>query len=179
MLKKMIGAASMAAVLLTASAWAQPAPLSELTGLNAQDKQFLETIGQSTLGEVALGKLAAQKGTTPAVRLFGRWMASTDALANRQLASMIKELHGPMLPTTLTADQRAELQKMQALSGAEFDRQYVQMMVPGHNTEIALFQKEAQDGLNPSIRDFAQNLLPTAKEHLAAVQDLLATTASK
>ena len=179
MLKKMIGAASMAAVLLTASAWAQPAPLSELTGLNAQDKQFLETIGQSTLGEVALGKLAAQKGTTPAVRLFGRWMASTDGLANRQLATMIEEMHGPTLPTTLTAEQQAELQKMQALSGAEFDRQYVQMMVPGHNVEIALFQKEAQDGQKPSVRNFARNLLPTAKEHLAAVQDLLATTASK
>lgn len=52
------------------------------------------------------------------------------------------------------------------------------MMVPGHNAEIALFEEEAQRGQNPSARTFAPNLLPTAKEHLAAVQNLIATTAA-
>ncbi len=130
-------------------------------------------------GQIALGKLAAQKGATPAVRLFGRWMASTDALANRQLAAMTEWMHGTAPPTTVTAEQQAELQRMQGLSGAEFDRQYLLMMVPGHQTEIALFQREAQGGQNVLVKAFAQEMGPTAQEHLAAVQDLLATTASK
>ena len=178
MVKDMLAAASLAALLMAAPAWAQQAP-SGSNGLSAQDQKFLQEIGQSTLGEVALGKLAAQKGTTPAVRLFGRWMASTDALANRQLAAMVERMHGPAQPTTVTAEQQAELQEMQGLSGAEFDRRYVQMMVPGHQKEIALFQQEAQGGQNPLVKAFAQEMVPTAQEHLAAVQDLLATTASK
>ena len=44
---------------------------------------------------------------------------------------------------------------------------------------VPAWEKEAQDGQSPSVRNFARNLLPTAKEHLAAVQALLATTASK
>ena len=114
-----------------------------LTGseaFTAQDRKFLSVIGQSTLAEVALGKLAAQKDTTPSVRLFGRWMASTNSLANRQLATMMTEIHGPTLPTTPTVQQQSELQKMEAFSGAEFDQEYIQMMVPGHIAEIALFE---------------------------------------
>lgn len=158
---------------------AQQAPPSGSNGLSPQDQQFLQEIGQSTLGEVALGNLAAQKGTTPAVRLFGRWMASTDALASRQLAAMVERMHGPAQPAAVTAGQQAELQEMQGLSGAEFDRQYLQMMVPGHQKEIALFQREAQGGQDVLVKAFAQEMVPTAQEHLAAVRDLLATTASR
>jgi len=59
----------------------------------------LQEISQSTLGEVALGNLAAPKGITPAVRLLGRWMASTNALANRQFAAMTERMHGTAPPT--------------------------------------------------------------------------------
>jgi len=157
---------AIAAVLACAAALghAQSAGPTDPHAFSTQDREFLNEIEQSTLAEVALGKLAAQKGTTPAVRLFGRWMASTDSLANRQLANMVEEMHGPTLPANPTAEQQAEFQKMQALSGAEFDREYIQMMVPGHNAEIALFQQEVQRGQNPSVRSFARNLLPTASE---------------
>jgi len=99
----------------------------------------LQEISQSTLGEVALDNLAAPKGIAPAVRLLGRWMASTNALANRQFAAMTERMHGTAPPTTVTAEQQAELQRMQGLSGAKFDRQYLQMMVPSHQKEIAIF----------------------------------------
>jgi len=172
---------AIAAVLACAAAGslAQIAGSTDPHAFSAQDRKFLNEIGQSTLAEVALGKLAAQKGTTPSVRLFGRWMASTDSLANRQLAIMTKEMNGPTLPANPTAEQQAEFLKMQALSGTDFDREYIQMMVPGHNAEIALFQQQVERGQNPSVRSFARNLLPTAREHLAAVEDLIATTKSK
>ena len=178
-MKATLGAVSIAASLLITPACSQHVAPSGSNAFSAQDRKFLNVINQSTLAEVALGKLAAERGTTPAVRLFGRWMASTDSLANRQLATMIEEMNGPTLPAVPTAKQQAEFQKMQALSGTEFDQEYIHMMVPGHNAEIALFQEEAQRGQNPSVRSFARNLLPTAKEHLAAVENLIATTASK
>ena len=99
-------------------AYSQQVALSSSGASSAQDRKFLSVIGQSTLAEVALGKLAAQKGTTPSVRLFGRWMASTDSPANRPLATVMTEIHGPTLPTTPTAEQQSEFQKMEALSGA-------------------------------------------------------------
>lgn len=69
-MKNMVGAASMAALLLIVPACSQQAPPSGSDAFSAQDRNFLKVIGQSTMAEVALGKLAAQKGTTPAVRLF-------------------------------------------------------------------------------------------------------------
>lgn len=168
---KNILVATLMALLMVGPASAQQAAAN----LNAQDQRFLKEIGQSTLAEVALGNLAAQKATTPALRLFGRWMASTDGLANRQLATMMEAMHAPALPGRVTAEQQAEFKEMNSLTGAAFDWQYLKMTVPGHQKEIALFQQEAQAGQDPTVRAFARNMVLTAQEHLAAVQDLLKT----
>lgn len=84
-MKRIFAAASMA-VLIAVPVCAQQAAAGP-NALSVQDQRFLNEIAQSTLAEITLGTLAAQKATTPAVRLFGRWMASTDGLANRQLAT--------------------------------------------------------------------------------------------
>ena len=100
-MRNLVGPALRMALLLV-PACSQQVAASVSDVVSVQDQKFLNVIERSTLAEVALGKLAAQKGTTPVVRLFDRWMASTDSLAHRQLASMMTEKHGPMLPTSST-----------------------------------------------------------------------------
>lgn len=51
----------------------------------------------------------------------------------------------------------------------DFDRMYVHMMVPGHRSTVQLFEKYALTGKDPDVRAFAQQTLPTLKEHLAAI----------
>ena len=55
---------------------------------------------------------------------------------------------------------------MQQLSGAEFDQAYMDEMVKDHEKDIAAFEQQAQAGQDPELRAFAEEALPTLREHL-------------
>ena len=51
----------------------------------------------------------------------------------------------------------------------EFDRLYVHAMVPGHRQTLTMFQNYTITGKNPVVKAFADQTIPTLKEHLAAI----------
>ncbi len=122
-----------------------------------------------------MGQLAQQKATTPAIKEFGRWMATDHGLANKWLAAILRDEHESFQPT-LTAEQSQLKQKLEGLSGTQFDQQYVQHMVQGHEQAIPVFEKEAKEGHNPAIKVYAQDLTPVLEQDLAEVKELAGTS---
>ena len=115
--------------------------------------------------EVALGRLAASKGSNAAVRSFGRRMVTDHTKAGNKLKAiaMKKRL---TLPTEMDADQKAEMDQLSKLSGAEFDRAYMNLMVSDHEKDVSEFETEANSGADPQLKAFAATTLPTLKTHL-------------
>jgi putative membrane protein len=58
------------------------------------------------------------------------------------------------------------MEYLQKLSGAEFDREFMKMMVRDHEHVIAAFDKEATSGQDPQLKAFAAKTLPTLHSHL-------------
>jgi putative membrane protein len=98
-------------------------------------------------------------------------MATDHGLANKWLEAILREEHESAQPT-LTAEQKQEKQKLEGLSGAQFDQQYIQHMVQDHEKTIPLFQKEAKEGHNQAIKSFAENLTPVIEQHLTEAKEL-------
>ena len=73
-------------------------------------------------------------------------------------------------PTALDAKHQAAMQKLSALSGEKFDKEYVKMMVKDHKKDVAAFEKEAGRGMDADIKAFAASTLPTLQEHLQMIQ---------
>ncbi len=169
-MKGLFAAASVCALLVAAPVWAQNTTAGSQT-LSQQDKTFVHEAGAGGLAEVELGQLAEQKAADPAVREFGRWMATDHGFANKWLEAILREEHESAQPT-LTAEQRQEKQRLEGLSGAQFDQQYIQHMVQDHEKTVPLFQKEAKEGHNPAIKSFAENLTPVLEQHLAEAKEL-------
>jgi putative membrane protein len=61
---------------------------------------------------------------------------------------------------------------MQQLSGAEFDQAYMDEMVKDHEKDIAAFEQQAQAGQDPELRAFAEEALPTLREHLELAKEI-------
>lgn len=173
-MKPLLAAASACALLIAAPAWAQSTSTGTQT-LSQQDKTFVHEVGTGSLAEVELGQLAEQKAANPAVREFGRWMATDHGLANKRLAAILREEHENAQPS-LTAEQKQEKQRLEALNGTQFDRQYIDHMVQDHEKTIPLFQKQAKEGHNPAIKSFAENLTPALEQHLAEAKELAGNT---
>ncbi|PYR97962.1 MAG: hypothetical protein DMG15_03805 [Acidobacteria bacterium] len=51
---------------------------------------------------------------------------------------------GVSLPNTLTPEMKAEIETMTALSGAELDREFTNIMVAQHQKEVEMFPDQAE-----------------------------------
>jgi putative membrane protein len=173
-MKALLATASACALLIAAPAWAQNAPTGAQT-LSQQDKTFIQEAGAGNLAEAELGQLAEQKAATPAVKEFGRWMYTDHGLtANPWLAAILRQEHETFQPT-LTAEQKQLKQKLEGLSGAQFDQQYIEHMLQDHEKTIPVFEKEAREGHNPALKGYAEGLTPVFQQHLAEVKELAGT----
>lgn len=136
--------------------------------LAAEGDSFLKEAIQGNLGEVKVGALAQQKGTSRAVKDFGATLEKDHAAANRKAISAAQSL-GMSPPNEPGPEQKKVYQKLAGLSGQQFDQQFVAAMVEDHRKDIKKYSAEAgkSDGQASS---YAQQVLPDLRKHLAMAE---------
>jgi len=135
------------------------------------DKQFVETAAQGGMTEVELGKLAADKASSPDVKKFGSDMVTDHSSANDQLKSLADK-KGIAVPSTLDAKHQAMVDKFQHLSGPAFDKAYVKAMVKDHEKTADTFRTESTSGQDPDVKAFAGDTLKTIEMHLSHIKSI-------
>jgi len=130
---------------------------------------FLTEAAQGGLAEVTLGQMAADKGENEEVKDFGRRMVRDHGKANDELKNLATTVGVP-LPTEMSTEAKALQQRLEDLSGAEFDKIYMDEMLKDHRKDVTVFEKQAEDGQNAQVKEWAKKTLPTLKEHLALAQ---------
>ena len=144
---------------------------SEHGTMSAQDHKFAMDAAQGGMAEVELGRLAAQKASNADVKAFGQRMVDDHGKANTQLMQAATSA-GMTPPKALDAKHRADMDKLSRLSGAAFDRAYMSHMLMDHKKDVSEFEKQAQNGQDTNLRTFAQQTLPTLREHLRMAQEI-------
>ena len=74
------------------------------------------------------------------------------------------------LPAGPPADAKREHAKLDKLSGAAFDREYMKHMLDDHRKDVAAFRARSRSAKDPDVRSFAAETLPTLEEHLELAQ---------
>jgi putative membrane protein len=121
------------------------------------------------MAEVELGRLATERAASSDVKAFGQMMVSDHSKANDEL-KQIASAKGLALPTDLDAAHKSKVAKMEKLSGAEFDRAYMDEMVADHKKDVAEFRKQSTSGKDSDLKAFAAKTLPTLEDHLKMAQ---------
>ena len=125
------------------------------------------------MAEVELGRLASTKAQNAEVKKFGEMMVTDHSKANDELKSIAAK-NNITIPTSLDSSHQSLLQKMQGLSGADFDREYVEEMVSDHEEDVEEFEKQSQNNSDPEAKAFATKTLPTLRKHLDAIKAIQA-----
>jgi len=146
--------------------------------LPSGDRKFVTEALKGGMAEVELGKLATERASNDAVKQFGKRMADDHAKAADELKKLAQE-KGLNPPAELDAKHAKLRDKLAKLSGAEFDRAYVNEMVKDHKKDVKEFQKEAKSGKDADVKGFASNTLPTIEEHLRLAQQVHDTVKGK
>ncbi|MGH7738928.1 MAG: DUF4142 domain-containing protein [bacterium] len=158
-------------LMIAASTAVGYAKSGEATGKMPTDKAFLDKVSQINLAEVELGKLAEKKGGNDAVKQFGKLMVSDHSngeKAANELAGGLK-VTIPEKPGKDAVELKAQLSRMH---GSQFDEDYIHHMVAGHNGAIAMIENEIENGQNPRIKGFAEEILPIIQDHLRVAENV-------
>jgi putative membrane protein len=140
--------------------------------LAATDKSFIRDAALGNLEAEELGRLAAEKASSPEVKSFAQKMADDHKQANdtlKQIATSL-QFEPPSRPSSHAKSERAQLEK---LSGADFDREFLNLVVKEHQKDVAVFERESRRAAAPSgLKSFAGTTLTGLQDHIKMAQDL-------
>jgi putative membrane protein len=133
------------------------------------DHQFVMEAAQGGMAEVELGQLASDKAQSSDVKQFAQRMVTDHGKANDELKTLAQSKN-ITLPTDAGAKHKATRDRLSKLSGAAFDRAYMQEMVADHRKDVNEFEKESKSGKDPDVKSWAAKTLPTLHEHMQMAQ---------
>jgi len=162
--------AAIAGLMTSAMVSAQDTKAANAAASGA-DSKFAMEAAQGGMAEVELGRLATQKAASDDVKKFGQRMVDDHTKANDQLKSIASQKN-ITLPTDVGAKNKTEMDRLSKLDGAAFDKAYMSHMSKDHHKDVAEFQKEANNGKDSDLKNFAAQTLPTLQEHMRMADEI-------
>jgi putative membrane protein len=137
------------------------------TGQQMLDKQFVRNAGEAGLADVKLGTLAVAKGS-PAVKSLAQQMVDDHTAMNKDMVG-VADTMGVMLPKKLNKDSQAEYEKLNGLSGKDFDAEYVSYMATVHYQDLHAFHMEASVASDPELATEVVKAMGMMHQHLGLI----------
>ena len=153
------------------------------------DSRFVHDLIEAGTAEIQLGKLATERAASADVKQFGQMMVEGHSKSGEALKQIATRFSIPA-DVALDEKNRELIDKLSKLRGAEFDREYIDAMVDGHEAVVDKLQSrvdeknriavatgqepkdtnvkpEAADNqVEASLNTWAADTLPVAKQHL-------------
>jgi len=151
------------------------APSSRSTATALTDANILGQLAEANQAEIAVGQMALQRTKSSEVRGFARQMISdhTKMLnAGKAVADSLAVTPSPPSPDSLPQKADQETQTLSTLTGAAFDKAYMDAQVADHRTVLALLGKLAAAAQDPRLQSLIAGAQPTVQQHLDRAQAL-------
>lgn len=132
---------------------------------------FYTQAAESGMAEVMLGNLALQKTQNEQIRQFAQQIVTDHTNANNEL-KQLAESKNMTLPTSVSSKQQSAYDKLNGMSGADFDKAFMKQMVKDHESAVKLFQKQSEKGEDADAKAFAAKTLPTLRMHLQTAKTM-------
>jgi putative membrane protein len=149
----------------------------ESTGMSSdatevsRDRMFLRKAAAGGMAEVQLGQLATQKAGAQDVKDFGQKMVTDHTALNNEMAPIADSM-GVTLPKKLSKEDQAEYDKLSALTGDDFDKEYVTFMVRDHHQDLREFRTEATSTNDPTLKAAVDKGSKVIYEHMTMIDKM-------
>ena len=146
MKKVLRGAVLGCAVALTAMA---------ARALDDADKSFIADASQGDLTEIKLSQLALQKASSSSVKTFAQKMITDHTKLETEMKPFADKA-GVTPATELNSEHQAVYDKLNGLSGADFDKAYIEAMQKDHHEDLTKFQNQVSSTKDGSFKKTVQ-----------------------
>jgi putative membrane protein len=138
---------------------------------SVSDQQFLLKAAQGGLTEVKLGELAQKKGSKDDVRDFGKMMVKDHTKINHDVKSVAAK-NNVDLPKELDAMHQQKVDDLSKLSGAAFDKAYLDAMATAHAKDLAMFKAQRASTNDPALKESLDKAIPVVESHISHLQQV-------
>ena len=143
------------------------------TQLDESALAFVKTAAEAGHTEIAASQVAEKNSTNPRVTGFAKMMVTDHTKAGIQLDTIASNNQADLPPRPSQKHQKT-IDSLSQLSGPQFDKAYMQMMVKDHHQAVELFT-ETKANRAHVIKNFAEKTLPVIRMHLDSAQAILAS----
>jgi len=159
---------------------ADTAKNADTAKLESEDVNIVAHFHHVNLMQIDLGKLAQKQGTAK-VKKYGAMLVKDHTAANKEITAFAKKNGVAKIPDAAPAteaektahdEMMAAMTKMKTLKGAEFDREFLTMMVAEHDKEVARIDTSVAMVKNPDLTTLLNNLKPTLQRHADEAREL-------
>lgn len=141
-------------------------------GQSDATNEFAVKAANGGMMEVELGRMAQEKAVNQDVKDFGAMMVADHSKANDDLKAVAASKN-ITLPATVGEDEQKDMNELAKLSGSDFDKKYVSMMVDDHKEDVDMFKDASNNSnIDPAVREFAAKTLPTLQKHLDRINEI-------
>lgn len=168
------------------SSSSEESPASENATFNDADVAFVQMMIPHHRGALEMAQLANGRAENPDVRdLAGRiedaqqpeietmtdWLEEWgESVPEEDDGGMSGMDHGGM---DMEGMSEADMADLEAASGAEFDRMFLQMMIEHHRGAVDMAQTEVEDGTNPDAVQLAEDIVASQTAEIDEMETLL------
>ncbi len=152
-------------------------PNSPAPSTSALDQATVQKLHDANQMEIQMGSIAKEKGSTKAVREFGRQLIADHTAADRRLGEYLRR-HGADLKTLATTTSvDADHDLLATKSGPDFDRTFALQMIADHTKVMTLVESARIETSDAQLRELFETLLPTLQAHKKTAQDIVVASA--
>jgi putative membrane protein len=134
-------------------------------GVSPKDQKFLNSAAEINLEEIQLGQLAQQAGKKAEVKDLGQMMERDHKTTLNELIELAKN-KSVTIPTQPNEKAEEAYRKLSDKAELNFDRDYCDMMIKGHQDAISLFREESTATGDEDIRKWVLATIPHLQKHL-------------
>ncbi|WP_295686857.1 DUF4142 domain-containing protein [uncultured Nevskia sp.] len=140
------------------------------TAVSEPAAKFLVEMVDARLMDYEEGELAARRGSTAAIRDYGRLMMrdQTRLLTRLELLALEAQV---TVPAVISDDKRDGLNDLIDAEHDDFDKRFISSIHIDHKRDVGAFKK-ATGFRDAAIADFARQELPLIESHLAGIETI-------
>ena len=140
---------------------------------DAEDQaEFMVDAASSGMMEVALGNMAAKQAQNAEVKAFAKMMVEHHTKGNEEMKAQAAAKN-VTLPERVGNDHQKHIDKLADLRGAEFDREYMNIMVEAHEDDVEDFKEGSQENeYDAETKALITKTLPMLEQHLQQAKQL-------
>ncbi len=143
----------------------------EATAPAMKDKIFLRGATTGCMVEVQLSELAQRKASGDDVKQFASLMVA-DHSRIIDILRASAEAQGVMLPNKIPPRERATYERLNALTGEEFDREYVTTLAADHHRNLREYRSELANTQDANLRSAVQDAASILHHHLVLADQI-------